>query len=459
MEERPATAIERMARWACGLRPGDVPAPVQRVARNCLIDTLGVALAGSATPVARRARGVLADIGAVGEAQLLGSAARLAAPGAAAANATAAHALDFDDNCYSGVVHGSAVIVPAALAVAQSVGASGAALIEAIVAGSEAEYALGAGMTMALYERGWWTTAVLGPVGASVAAARLYGLDARATGAAIGIALAGTGGAKAAFGTDAKPVLAGRAAEAGVIAAFMARAGVSGPLDAVEHPRGFAGLFNGGVREDEAFATLGRTWRLLEPGIDVKRIPVCLSSHAAVDVVDELARTHDVEPGEIVHIACDVPPVVIANLIYDLPANRQQAQFSMPFAIAATLVFGEVRLRHLDDAVLADPALARLLPRISMQTGERWDEAARRAAPEGAHVTLLLRDGRRLEGFRAFPRGAAADPLSDQALAAKFLDCAASVTTPADAASLLDRLGRIETLADVTCLLPLCDET
>ncbi|HEY9212731.1 MAG TPA: MmgE/PrpD family protein [Ancylobacter sp.] len=439
-----APALQRIAGWSSTLTLEAVPDEVRGVARACFIDTLGVALAGSRTEVARRAQAVATVVGAPGACAVLGADARLAAPSAAFANATAAHALDFDDNCYAGVVHGSAVIVPAAFAMAQAVNASGAELLTAFIAGSEAEYALGSAATMSLYDRGWWTTGVLGPIGAAAAAARLLGLTANATASALGIALAGTGGAKAAFGTDAKPLLAGRAAEAGIIAALLAANGASGPHDAAEHKRGFAGLFNGGVFDPVAFGSLGTQWRLLDPGIDIKRIPVCLSSHAAVDAVVELVARNGVPLNDIVSIVCDVPPIVIANLIHDRPATKQQAQFSMPFAVAVSLRFGDLTLAHLDDALVNDPALVALMAKVEMVTGPTWDDpAALRAAPEGAYVRLELRDGTVLTGYRAFPRGAAASPLSAAEIDAKFLGCTAHVP---DADALLLRLHALETL-------------
>lgn len=361
-----APALVEIAEWSAALTFEAVPAPVRAVARACFIDTLGVALAGSRTEVAGRARAVALAVGAPGACTILGTPARLAAPAAAFANATAAHALDFDDNCYAGVVHGSAVVVPAALAMAQALDAPGEDLLTAFIAGAEAEYALGAAATMTLYDRGWWTTGVLGPIGAAAAASRLLGLDAEATASALGIALAGTGGAKAAFGTDAKPLLAGRAAEAGVIAALLAANGASGPHQAAEHARGFAGLFNDGVFDGAASASLGTTWRMLDPGVDIKRIPVCLSSHAAVDAVVELVERHGVPLDDIAAIVCDVPPVVIANLIHDRPATRQQAQFSMPFAIAVSLRFGDLTLAHLDDAILHAATLSALMGKVTM---------------------------------------------------------------------------------------------
>ncbi len=434
-------AAERIAAWASALSAADIPGPVLAIATSCLVDTVGVAVAGTATAVAAIARDVAALSAGVGPSSLIGRDERVPAPAAAFVNGTAAHALDFDDNCYAGVVHGSAVIVPAALAVAEMADVSGQDLLVAIAAGSEAEYAVGAAAGLSPYERGWWTTGVLGPLGAAVAAGRALGLDASRMTAAIAIAMAGTGGAKACFGTDAKPLLCGRAAEAGVVAALLARAGATGPGDVFEHPRGFAGLMNGGLFDPGEITSLGRVWRLQRPGIDVKRIPVCLSSHAAVDAVQDLVAEYGIGLADIARVACDVSPVVVANLVHDDPRTPQQAQFSMPFAIAASLLFGRIGLPHLSHEVVDDPTLITLMQRVSMETGARWAQpGAITAAPEGAHVTIELRDGRRFEGFRTFPRGSAAFPLSPSDLDAKFTACAVPVLGEAQARSLLGHL-------------------
>lgn len=441
-----AGAAERIAAWASALSAADIPGPVLAIATSCLVDTVGVAVAGTAAPVAAIARRVAALSTGVGPSRLIGRDERLAAPAAAFVNGTAAHALDFDDNCYAGVVHGSAVIVPAVLAVAEMADVSGQDLLVAIVAGSEAEYAVGAAAGLSLYERGWWTTGVLGPLGAAVAAGRALGLDMIEMTAAIAIAMAGTGGAKACFGTDAKPLLCGRAAEAGVVAALLARAGATGPGDVFEHPRGFASLMNGGVFDAGEVGSLGRVWRLQQPGIDVKRIPVCLSSHAAVDAVQDLVAEHRIVVADIARIACDVPPVVVANLVYDAPRTPQQAQFSMPFAISASLLFGRIALSHLRYEVIDDPTLITFMQRVSMETGSRWAQpGAVTAAPEGAHVTVELRDGRLFATFRAFPLGSAAFPLSASDVDAKFIACAAPILGEAPTRLLLGQLRSVNT--------------
>ncbi|MCB8877048.1 MmgE/PrpD family protein [Acidisoma silvae] len=419
------SALRTLAEWTASFDGNAIPAAVKAVAVTCLVDTMGVAIAGAATGVAVQARAFAARHAAQGSAYVLGGdGLRLAVPGAAFVNGTAAHALDFDDNCYAGIVHGSAIILPAALAVAEAIGASGLALLAAFIVGSEVEYAIGEATGATLYGHGWWTTGVFGPLGACAAACYLLRLDADTTGHALGIALSGTGGMKACFGTDAKPILAGRAAEAGVVAALLAAQGLTGPVDAVEHPRGFAAIFNKGNAASVDMP--GARWRLCDPGIDVKRIPVCLSSHAAVDAVQALMVEHSIASDQISRIECFVPPIVIANLVHDRPHTPQQAQFSLNFAVAVTALFGTLTLAHLCQRVIAEPGVQSMMAKVQMQAAS-CSIMQRFKAPEAALVRLHLADGRMFEALRDLPRGAASLPLSATEIDAKFLGCTEAV--------------------------------
>jgi 2-methylcitrate dehydratase PrpD len=443
-------ASAQLAQWVCGLGPGDIPAHIRALARTCLLDTVGVALAGSRSDAAGYARAVCVEGGTQGHCTAFGARKNYSAQAAAFVNGTAAHALDYDDNCYAGFVHGSAVITPAALAVGQACNAGGADVITAFVAGAEAEYAVGAATESKLYDRGWWTTGVLGPIGASMAAARLLGLDAGRTRAALGLAMTGAGGMKACFGSDAKPLLAGRAAEAGVVSAALAAKGASGPAFPMEDGNGFVNLFNDGQFDYSVFDALGQQWFLEQPGVDMKRIPVCLSSHAAVDAVLELVAAHHLQAADIEWIVCDVPPIVIANLKYDAPRTPREAQFSMPFAIAASLLPEGLGLRQLSADTLADARLQALLPRISMVSGASWDDPARRrAAPEGARVSLHMRDGSHFQAARDYPRGSAAEPLDAEQVGQKFLACTAPVVGREGAARLLSGLLAMDSATPV----------
>jgi 2-methylcitrate dehydratase PrpD len=135
-------------------------------------------------------------------------------------------------------------------------------------------------------------------------------------------------------------------------------------------------------------------WATLDarrPGLDVKRIPVCLSSHAAVDVVVELIAAHGVRSEEILAIRCDVPPIVIANLIHDRPQTPQQAQFSMPFAIAAAVLHDGPRLQDLEAARLAQAdMIARSWPGSACAVARNGRTRRGSSRPEGAEVCIEL---------------------------------------------------------------------
>ncbi|TKI06056.1 MmgE/PrpD family protein [Martelella alba] len=454
MTTSPDASLTPLSVWLSSLTEEALPAEVRHVALRCLVDTVGVMLAGAKTRQGQLAQRHALETGAAGPAQLAAGRVVCGAPAAAFANGVAAHALDFDDNCYAGFVHGSAVIAPAALATAQWLDASGSALITALAVGAECQYRIGLSLGRKLYDRGWWTTGLLGRIGATAAAAWLMGLTEQQFGHALGLAIAGAGGAKSVFGSDAKPLLAGQAAEAGVRSAMLARLGASAPADALSGRYGLAALCNDGRLDGGALAAGGHRWCLLNPGVDIKRIPVCLSSHAAVDAVLYLAERHRFSPAAIRRIECDVPPIVRANLAYDHPATPQQAQFSMPFALAAALCFGDLTLSHLDARVLADPRMRHLMERVVMKSGSYWrDPTLARDAPEGAEVTITLEDGLAYCHRVDQAYGTAAHPLDDTALERKFMQCAGPVIGKQEAGAVLRRLWSAPTLTSLDWLL------
>ena len=446
-------ATHILARQAAAITLSSIPGDVRRVACRALIDTLGVALAGSTMPVVQRLkRTVMSE----GKASTLGGTLRVSPLDAARINGCAAHALDFDDNCYAGFVHGSAVIIPAALAVAQQYDRDGASLLTAIVSGSECQYRLGEALGQALYQRGWWTTGVLGVVGAAVAAAHLLRLAPLQVAHAIALALAAAGGSKSAFGSDAKAVMAGLAAERGIQAALMAQAGITGPLNTLEHHYGLPVLMNDAQWQPERLTVHG--WRLLRPGLDVKRIPICLSAHAAVDAVVTLMQRHTLAVGEIEQIRCDVPQIVLANLIYANPLTPQQAQFSLPYAIAATLFYGELTLNQLTQASLEPAGLHALMAKVSITSSTQWQHPqSLQTAPEGACVTLNLKSGRQLSCRVDRALGNATNPLNDEALDDKFLSCSQQVLSATTSRRLLTQLRQVISLPSVAQLSQLLE--
>jgi 2-methylcitrate dehydratase PrpD len=226
-------------------------------ARRCIIDTIGVALAGTAHPNALMSRLLARVTYGAGPCHILGEESTWSAPAAAFCNGVAAHVLDFDDVSYEGMVHASAVVWPAVMAAGELVDATGEEVLVAFVCALEAEYALGRAFTHDLFWRGWWTTGLLGSIGAAIGAAKVMGLDATQTREAISIAACQTTGPYVLVGSAVKPYACGRAAEAGVQAALAARCGLEGPALSFEHANGFITMYADNQFVPDELAQLG----------------------------------------------------------------------------------------------------------------------------------------------------------------------------------------------------------
>ncbi|MGN6570107.1 MAG: MmgE/PrpD family protein [Pseudolabrys sp.] len=428
------TLARRFGCWAAALTRDDIPDLVALAARRSILDTLGVMTAGAAHPATQRA--IAAFGGEPGSCRTIDGA-RVSAASAALINGTAAHAWDFDDTSYTGIMHGSAVILPALLAAADEMDADDAAVLAAFIAGSEIAYALGDVLTHSHYFRGWWSTVTLGTIGATAAAGKIYGLDAHALASAIGLAAANAGGGKAVFGTDGKPFLVGLAARTALDIARAARAGLDGPAQAFEDQRGFIALLNDGKAMPAEAATLGIRWRLVDPGLLIKRYPVCSAAHALIE--QTAALCHMVDADRIAAIDCHVSSLVDISLVYDEPVNAQQAQFSLPYAAACAALRGGLALDDLGSAAIADPKVRALMRKVSRFVDpDLSSDAARARAPESARVVVRLTDGSRREGLCPVAYGMPTRPLTDDDLAAKFSACVSFAGRSAETAS--DRL-------------------
>lgn len=418
-----ATLAERIAAWSSSVDIGAVPGEVIHAARRCIVDVVGVSLAATAHPLPRRVLDHARRIYAPGAAGALGFPDRLSPVGAALVNGTAGHALDFDDTSYTGIMHGSTVVLPAALAATEEVGGDGRRLLEAFIAGSEVAYAVAMLCTTRHYFKGWWSTATFGVFGAAAAAARALGLSAEETTAALALAGSQGGGLKAAFGSDAKPYIAGRTAATGVEAALLAGRGLVGPKAIFEGRTGFLQLLNDGHAEPGAIDALGKLWRLVHPGIFFKQYPVCSGAHAAVELTERSLRENGLSGDDVRKVICEVTPVVAMSLVYDRPSRWQEAQFSMPFAVGTMLARGRLDIVSLTDDTLADPRVRAAMAKVEMR---RVDSLHSEQAPEGARVTVITTRGNEIQAYLGQPTGMPGNPLSDEGLHEKFLRCAAS---------------------------------
>ncbi|GGF68322.1 hypothetical protein GCM10007301_30010 [Azorhizobium oxalatiphilum] len=447
---------ERLGTWVSALHFADVPEHARSAARHAMIDVMGVAFAGSQFPFARitRAQG-LAESRAGASTIIAGAGAALTAPAAARLNATSAHVLDFDANFNVGMVFAPAVLFPALLAVGEEVGATGADLLTAFVAGTQTVCTLAECLSEqpyrkdrdSLFYKGWFNSAVLGPIGAAAAVSRLLGLDAGRTAHAIAIATVQAGGLRIAVGSDMKPYLCARASEIGLRAALLARDGGEAPLNAFEGHRGFIQVINGGAWTAEAFEHLGA---FQEPGTSYKLYPACSSVQAAAEALEFLLDHHKIDAGEVATVRCDVTRHIASNLAFPRPANVTQAQFSMPFALGCLLARGRFTADLLTQDNLEDPTVQAAMGRVEMHPAELFeDEEAARNGTEATRVTVTTHGGRTASHLQAAATGKPINPMPEALLERKFLRNVAPFLSPDAAETLLQRLRTIEDLDDV----------
>ena len=430
-----------------------VPPAARAAARDAVQDTVGVTLAGSVEPAARLVRDVACAEGGAPRCGILGVAERTGAGWAALANGTAAHALDFDDMCFVSLAHPSAPLVAAGLPVAELADTGGAALLDAYCVGFEIEAVLGRVMNPTHYEQGWHATATLGTIGAAATAARLLGQDAQTAACSMAIAASEASGLKESFGTMVKPLQAGLAGRNGVLAALLAKAGLTASDRAVDGPQGL--LVSMQARQPElgdAGAALGRVWEIVDGGITVKLYPSCAATHPTIDTLLDLRSEHGFVADEVEQIDIGVDAVTPTVLIHDRPTEGLEAKFSMHFCAAAAVADGRVDIQTFETG-LADPVIRRLLTRVTMRVDP--SVGGDQPALTEAMVTVRLADGRslgrRVRGARGYP----SRPPTAEELDRKFRICAERAVSPSAASEALDFLRDLERRPRVAALTEL----
>ena len=429
-----------------GFTGDQAPIKARQEAFRSLLDVVGVSIAGAGHAACGKVRTVAAMEYGSGHCTVLGAADRGSALAAAWVNGTASHVLDFDDVSYEGMVHASAVVWPAVLATAESVDCSGRVAFDAFVAGVEVHCALGRAFGHGLFWNGFWTTGLLGSVAAAAGAAKAMSLDAAETTAAIHMAFAQASGLRAIVGTPMKPVACGLAAEGGVRAAMLARAGMTLGADVVGHRHGFAALLNDGAVHLEELALLGHRYVFERAPMAFKQYPICSYGQAATEALCDALADLD-EP--VLRVLCEAPAVVLDNMPFGPPQNATEAQFSLPFAMAAVLAFGALLPSHLNAASLADPRLIAALTRVAVQLPSGASVQALEGCAEGAVLTVTGLSGRVVSRTVRVPSGMPERPLSDTQLAVKFHACVDPVLGAVGASGLRLRLEELPALAGV----------
>jgi 2-methylcitrate dehydratase PrpD len=388
----------QLARYAAGLRYEDLPPAVVAKVKDVIADTVAACICGADMPWSRIVIDYAERTGPGGRSKILGRGTSVQAPAAALANGALAHAFELDSLTRPGAgAHPGATVLPPALAIAQQVGASGKALIAAVVAGNEVMIRIGRATGHTNEARGFHAPGTTGPFGAAVACGLLLGLDGRGMTNAIGIAGSLAGGllefAKG-DGGMVKRLHLGRASEAGVMAASLAHGGFEAPRTVIEGEFGFLRVFCTEWNESHLTRGLGSDFVTLSAVL--KRYPVHATAHAAVKAVRDLQAEHGFKGGDVASITVTGTERMVERHNILEPPDLMLAQYSIPFCVALAL-FREARdPESYDLAALADPAIRALCRKVRLVPDSGDGHGA-----TGSHVTITLADGRKFERHEA----------------------------------------------------------
>lgn len=428
---------ESIASFVANLRYEDLPEVALDIASIGFADVAGVMMAGSREPVVDVLERTFLDQSR-SESSLYFGSRRVSVSQAALINATAGHALDFDD----AGGHRSTILVPAILAQAQPLKLSGPEMLTAYVAGYEVWSELARREQGQLHERGWHPTGLYGAIAAACAIARLKGLNAQQVVNAIGVAASSACGLVANFGSMVKPFHAGQAARAGIVAVQLAENGMLSSANVLEHPRGFlAAVSQHGQYDAVSPATaLGRQWRIGEEGVSIKKYPACYCTHRAIDSAIALVQTAKFDVADVQRVVVRIGKTQKAILHADQPSSGLEGKFSIQFTIACALVRQSVGLFEVSDQGVADPAIGALMKRVEVELTDEYDELMKQYAPWD-QVSVELKDGSVLEGPRVRrASGHLENPLAVADLKRKFLMCWEYSGLPTDGPALFDTL-------------------
>jgi len=443
-----------LAEYVANPEFGGAEEEAMRIAKLGCMDTVATMIAGSNEPVVKLLLKHYESSSGPAQAPIPFAGISKPVIQAACINATAGHALDYDDVAMSG--HPSTVIAPAILAEGHRLGVNGEDVLKAYVVGYETWGELVSREPGKYHLKGWHPTGVLGTVAAAAAVSYLNKLDADHAQTALAIAASMASGLVANFGTMTKPLHAGRAAANAIEAVQLAMAGLTAAPDVFEHRAGYLAALSveGKADRSSAATRLGGKPRILETGLSIKRYPVCYSCHRCIDGALRLVEENNLSADDVVSVTTYIGEAQASMLRNHKPQTGLEAKFSIEFAIASALVAREVGLKQLTDDFV-------LRPEVQAQFDKVKTEIVNTQCPLDPafaytdRVVMKLKDGRVLDsGEIRFPLGNAENPMSEQGMKAKFLDCCASgraagATLECSDDALYERMAGLELVKDL----------
>jgi 2-methylcitrate dehydratase PrpD len=418
-----------------------LPAWAVHEAKRTLLNVLAISLSASRSNSAATLYDWVRAEGCAARASIIGGRFKTSPGVAALTNGFLAHLQDYDDTHFPTVLHPSAPVWPAILALAEDRHASGRAALGAFVLGAEAACRVAVSVHPWHYDAGWHITGTAGVLGAAAGAGRLLGLSTDRLVHALGIAGTFAAGVREVFGTHGKPLHAGHAAQNGLQSAVWAAAGFTGAPDILGGRRGFwAVLSPNGHSVEALLGDWGQRWELKMNGL--KPYANGVVSHPIQDAVIELRNTHALRAEQIEKIEALVHPLVLELMNRAEPRRALEGKFSFQHCAAAALVDGAGHDAQFTDEKVNDPVIAGIRARVSATIDHSMRE-------DETRVTITLKDGRRVAAHVAHATGSPENPMSDEVLERKFRTLAGEVLAPPEVEQLLQSVWSLDQARDI----------
>jgi len=439
-----------------------IPAEAIRIGTRCLLDGLGLFVAGSEEHTVEILVEDAAATGGQPDALLLSrGATKVPAPLAARILGTAGHAHDWDDtqvsldptHVYGLLTHPTIPPLSSALVMAQKLGGiDGKTFMLAFLTGFEVECKISEWMLPLHYLRGMHSSATVGTFGAYAAAAKLLGLKSDKLRSGFGIAASFAAGIRCNFGTMTKPLHVGRAAENGVTAALLAARGFTADPDALDGPWGFFTVQGGGVSMEKISQGFGKVWTIVEPGVSIKPYPCGVLTHPTIDLMLKLVTENDIAPERIESVKVHAGSNILNPIRYPIAANHLQAKFSLPAALAMIALARKAGKREFSDGFVGSAPMQAMQKRITTEL----DPAIEKLGFDKmrSRIAIHIKDGRDVEGWADERyRGGPENPLSDADLEDKVRSCCEDILDDRSQTKLIDAARSVSQLPDAANLM------
>jgi 2-methylcitrate dehydratase PrpD len=434
---------------------GSLPAKAIELAKQAILDSVAVTLAGSVEPAAKICAQMAREESTSKDSSVFGQGFKTSCSQAALVNGTAGHALDYDYNfVYMG--QPTSCLAAATFALSEKLEKNGRDFLEAYVVGFEVTTKLVCSIPDHSSKESWHSAGTLGALGAAVACAKLLRLEVEAVRTTLGIAASMASGFIWNYGTMTKPLHAGLAARNGVLAAKLASSGFTANRSILEGARGFHESYSRGSPYDLAvIESLGKSFELVEREIGFKAYPCGGLTHSAVDAVLEMRAEQGLAPEMIDDIHVGVTPHTYSKVLDKIPETAIQSKFSMGYILARAVIDGRVTLDTFTEEAIRDTSVIRLAEKVHMEVDPELEEDAEGSRP--SKVSIRLKDGRTLSGRVDYAKGTAKKwPLTPEELRDKFINCARRALTEKavpEAAAMIEKLETLDSVAPLCRLL------